>query len=153
MDRSIKNNEDLLMNFFLFERAKTSVFEAVCPYHYILRQGSASYNRPPRQNIIADQIKVRTIILGSCAPALEGDARQALLRNALFLYGWLSMFPQREYDGGRRQVRGLLRENRAHFGILSSRNRLLANMICTAPWAFRGAYWLYVKLLQRQEQH
>lgn len=42
MDKSIKINEDLLMNFYLFRQAKKSIFEDVCPYHYVLRQGSAT---------------------------------------------------------------------------------------------------------------
>ena len=42
MDETIRINEDLLMNYYLFDRAEKSVFEGVCPYHYILRQESAS---------------------------------------------------------------------------------------------------------------
>lgn len=42
MDASIRINEDLLMNFYLFRQAGTAVFEDVCPYHYVLRKGSAA---------------------------------------------------------------------------------------------------------------
>ena len=42
MDKSIKINEDLLMNFYLFRKAEKCVFEDVCPYHYVLRHGSAA---------------------------------------------------------------------------------------------------------------
>lgn len=42
MDSSIRNFEDLLMNFYLFQAAEKSVFEDICPYHYILRPGSAA---------------------------------------------------------------------------------------------------------------
>lgn len=45
MDKRIKINEDLLMNFYLFRQAKKSIFEDVCPYHYVLRQGSAATAR------------------------------------------------------------------------------------------------------------
>ena len=45
MDRSIRINEDLLMNFYLFRKAETAVFEDICPYHYILRKGSAATSR------------------------------------------------------------------------------------------------------------
>lgn len=152
MDRSVKNNEDLLMNFFLFQKAEKAVFQGVCPYHYILREGSASYRRSPVLKILSDQIQVRKMILAACGPELKQDARQALLRNALFLYGWLVMFPQREYDEGRRLVRGLLQENKAYFGILSRRNKILANLICSAPWLFSLAYRAYVRI-RGQEEH
>lgn len=42
MDFSIRINEDLLMNYYLFRQANRSIFENVCPYHYILRKGSAA---------------------------------------------------------------------------------------------------------------
>lgn len=113
---------------------------------------SASYNRPPFLKILSDQIGVRRTILAACGPELKQDARQALLRNALFLYGWLAMFPQREYDQGRALVRGLLKESKGYFGILSKRNQILANMICTAPWAFSLAYRAYVRI-RGQEEH
>lgn len=42
MDRAIRINEDLLMNFLLFSQASHSVFRDVCKYHYTMRKGSAS---------------------------------------------------------------------------------------------------------------
>lgn len=42
MDTSIRIHEDLLMNFYLFRRAKICVFEDVSLYHYVLRKGSAT---------------------------------------------------------------------------------------------------------------
>ena len=42
MDFSIRNNEDMLMNFYLFSGAEKSVYEDVCPYHYLFRENSAA---------------------------------------------------------------------------------------------------------------
>ena len=42
MDLSIKINEDLLMNFYLFGFAKKSVYVDECLYLYVLRKGSAA---------------------------------------------------------------------------------------------------------------
>lgn len=62
MDSSIRINEDQLMNYYLFRQAKRSVFEDVCPYHYILRPGSAAN---ARLNIhqLEDPLKVKKILL------------------------------------------------------------------------------------------
>lgn len=152
MDPSFKNNEDLLMNYYLFEKAEKSVFEDVCPYHYILRHGSASY-RQLHEHSIFDPIRVRQKILDDCTPEMREDARKALLRNLLFAYAQLSLRLEKEYDGFRSRVRWRLMEQKGNFALLSTRNRVLANMICTAPWAFHLAYGLYVKLFQREEQH
>ena len=57
MDSSIRINEDLLMNFYLFRRAKRAVFEDVCPYHYVLRKGSAATSRL-NEHKLRDPLKV-----------------------------------------------------------------------------------------------
>lgn len=62
MDYSIKINEDLLMNYYLFKLAKKSIFEDFCPYHYMLREGSAATSRV-NINKLYDPIKVQKIIL------------------------------------------------------------------------------------------
>lgn len=152
MDLSIKNNEDYLMNYHLFSMAKTSVYEDFCPYHYILRQGSASY-RKMNEHSLFDPVKVRQSILENAPEALKDDARIALMRNLLFAYGQLALDPAPEYDEFRSRARGLIREQKPWFSLLSTRNNILANMICVAPWSFRIAYGLYVKLFQREEQH
>ena len=152
MDPSIKINEDYLMNYYLFSRAKQSVFEDFCPYCYLLRQGSASY-KVLHEHSIFDPIRVRKIILDHCVPEIENDAKTAQLRNLLFAYAQLAVCPDRQYDSFRARVRGLLREEKENFHLLSARNKLLAHMICTAPWMFTIAYNIFVKLFQREEQH
>ncbi len=152
MDPSIKNNEDLLMNYYLFSRCHASVYEDVCPYKYLLREGSASY-RQGNERSFFDPIRVRQHILQHCTPDMENEARNALMRNLLFAYGRLVVEKGQGYGGYRKRVRILLKEQKPYFGLLSKRNYILANMICTAPWSFTLAYNVYVRLFQREEQH
>lgn len=58
---SIRNNEDLLLNFYLFAKAKKSIYEDFCPYHYIQREGSAS-NSKINEHQLYDPLKVISII-------------------------------------------------------------------------------------------
>ncbi len=51
-------NEDLLMNFYLFRAANKTVFEDICPYHYILRTASATGNKQ-RECHFRDPVLVR----------------------------------------------------------------------------------------------
>ncbi|MBR5859458.1 MAG: glycosyltransferase family 2 protein [Clostridia bacterium] len=62
MDRSIKNNEDLLMNFYLFKNSQKSVFEDVCKYKYILNAQSAT-GKSLNVNQLLDPVKVKKILL------------------------------------------------------------------------------------------
>ena len=144
MDPSIKNNEDMLMNFYLFSGAESSVYEDVCPYHYILRESSAS-RRKLNDHRIYDPVRVREIILEQCGGELEGDARQALLRVLLYVYALLTVEPGREYEGHKKQIRGKLRAQKAGFPVLTKRNQILANLICYAPGLFHVVFLAYVK--------
>lgn len=62
MDYSIKNNEDILMNYYLFKVARQSVYYDFCPYHYMLREGSAATSKVNKSKLY-DPIKVQKIIL------------------------------------------------------------------------------------------
>lgn len=61
MDLKIKYNEDLLMNFFLFRECKHAVYEDCCPYHYLVRNNSATSASKNIQKL-TDPIKVLRII-------------------------------------------------------------------------------------------
>lgn len=153
MDSTIRNNEDLLMNYYLFDRAEKGVFEGNCPYHYILRKDSASC-KGITEAVIFDPIRVRRILLERAAPEMKDDVHQALLRNLLFAYAQVDVHPQRDQYGTYRQrVRDMLLKEREHFHLLSLRNKVLANMICYAPWSFHLAYGAFVAVFQREEQH
>ncbi|MBO7253348.1 MAG: glycosyltransferase family 2 protein [Oscillospiraceae bacterium] len=152
IDTSIKNGEDYLMNYYLFSRASGAVYEDFCPYHYILRHGSASF-RQFNEHSLFDPIRARQHILSRCEPEMEPDVRQALMRNMLFAYGQMALNLNKQYDGYRARARALILEQRNYFHLLSTRNKVLANMICIAPWTFHVAYGLYVKLFQKEEQH
>lgn len=153
MDTTIRNNEDLLMNYYLFDRANSGVFEGNCPYHYLLRKDSASC-KGITEAVIFDPIRVRRLLLERCSLDMRDDVQQALLRNLLFAYAQVDVHPQRrQYGAYRQRVRKMLLWERDSFDLLSVRNKVLANMICYAPWSFHLAYGAYVALFQREEQH
>lgn len=62
MDSSIKINEDLLLNYYFFKESKKSVYFDFCPYHYIVRTGSAA-NSEVSRHFLYDPIEVQKTIL------------------------------------------------------------------------------------------
>ena len=60
-DFSVKNYEDLMMNYYLFSYADKVVYEDICPYHYMVRKNSAATG--VSVNKISDPIKVLEIII------------------------------------------------------------------------------------------
>jgi len=146
MDFSVKNNEDMLMNYYLFSEASNSIYEDVCPYHYILRGDSASH-RKLNEHRIYDPIRVREWILEKAEPELREDARQALLRVLLYVYALLTVEKGSEWRPHKANIREKLLQHSNGFSLLTRRNQILAKLICQAPWAFEWAFRAYVQLL------
>ena len=57
LDCTIRINEDLLMNFYLFRRAEVCIYEDICLYHYVPRKGSAATSRL-NEHKLKDPLKV-----------------------------------------------------------------------------------------------
>jgi glycosyltransferase involved in cell wall biosynthesis len=148
MDSKIKNNEDMLMNYFLFTKAKCAVFEDVCPYHYLIHQGSAS-RRKPDQSIIYDPIRVRQLILDLCDPEMKEDARRALVRMSLVSYRIVVMETAAEYAEDRKKIRSIIREQLPYCSILPRRNAVLVKLISKAPWVFGVLYPTFERLFRK----
>lgn len=85
-DTSIRNMEDLLMNYYLFREARQSVFEDVCPYHYIVRSNSAA-NASVNEHQLQDPLKVKKILFQETINDPEHHALVAnqLVRQLVFL--------------------------------------------------------------------
>lgn len=66
MDSSIRNMEDLLMNFYLFRAANSSVYEDFCPYHYMVRKGSAATSKM-NEHKLRDPLRVMKTIKAETA--------------------------------------------------------------------------------------
>lgn len=149
MDIRIRNNEDMLMNYYLFCAAEKSVFEDVCPYHYMLRDGSAS-RRKMNEYTIYDPIRVRETILRECAPEIREDAQRALAETCLFIYAQLTRDMGKEYDPDRKRVREIVRKLRSFLPVLPMRNKLLVYVVGYAPWVFHLVYGVYYHFLKRK---
>lgn len=147
MDFTIVINGDMLMNYYLFSRAQKSVLEDVCPYHYLIRFGSAS-RRKLTSCLIYDPIRVRQIILDRCDAELKEDARRALARMCLVSYRQIVMEDRNEYCSDRKKVRELVAEQLPYTHLLPKRNALLIRLISKASWVFDFLYPPFEKMFR-----
>ena len=86
MDPSIRNFEDLLMNFYLFQEAQKSVFEDVCSYHYMLRPGSAATGKLNEHKLLDPLRVLKKIQQASDADSvLEANTKVRILRQLINL--------------------------------------------------------------------
>ena len=79
MPIDIKINEDLLMNYWLFKAADKSVYEDFCPYHYIIREGSAAKSTI-NKNKLWDPLCVTKIIMADVYAEIKPVVYQKYIR-------------------------------------------------------------------------
>lgn len=65
LDYTIKINEDLLLNYYLFRESECAVYDDQCYYHYMIRANSAATSAV-NENKLSDPLKVLRIILKEC---------------------------------------------------------------------------------------
>lgn len=147
MPEDIKINEDLLMNFYLFSEADTTVFEDVCRYHYLVRGFSASRGKTNVHRIM-DPVRVKEIILDSCPEEIRSDALRAYMRTVIYSYN--GVLWKREFRAQKRSLHITLAQQKRSFALLPPKQRLMAEMIVHAPHIYALVYPVYEKLFQKK---
>ena len=143
IDESIRINEDLLMNYYLFSYAKKSVFYDVCKYHYLIRSHSSS-RAPNTKNKIEDPIKVKEIILKDVPGNLKKVAECALVNTCLNVYNSLIQADD-DYRVHKSIILKKIRNHESSFSLLSNKRRLMAALCSYIPKLYETLYRLYAK--------
>ena len=146
MDKSIRINEDLLMNYYLFSNAESSVFDDWCPYHYIVRSASASRAKL-NEHKIYDPIRVKRIIREASSSDIRKDAQRAYINTCINTYHALLSAGQ-GYRNDLKKVRALLKQEKPGFSTLGAKRALMAQLIIGAPVVYRPVYSFYRRFLQ-----
>lgn len=146
MDKTIRINEDLLMNYYLFSNARSSVFDDWCPYHYIVRSTSASRVRLNDYKIY-DPIRVKDIIRQAAGDELHWDVQCAYLNTCINTYNSL-LCAGDAYVADLRKVRQLLATERTTFLLLGRKRSMMAQLIVGAPLIYKPVYLFYSRFLQ-----
>lgn len=133
MPVEIRINEDLLMNYWLFKEAKSAIYEDFCPYHYVLRKGSAATSSVNKHKLW-NPLRVTEIILEDVMLDVKHIAYQRLIR---VLVSGASMRLKQNPDlikPYRKYTRKLLRKK--VFEVMRSNcgNKLKCMAVLTAIW-------------------
>ena len=149
LDASIRINEDLLMNFYLFRQADMAVFEDFCPYHYILRKGSAAVSKL-NEHKLADPLKVQHIMEAETADEpqwnsiIQGRLAYMLINNATLAYGDQKELIKPYRKAARKELRQRLGSIlKGNFGTCL---KLMALWAAVSPTSYRWVHNLYARM-------
>ena len=148
MDKSIKINEDLLMNYILFSNANMSVFQDICKYHYLVRSTSAS-RVSLNQHKIFNPIRVKQLILDMKINGMTESAERAYIGTCVNVYNSLVVDKSGQFVREQKSVRNLVKEHKAWIPLLRRKQQLLARLILYWPTGYKPMYRFYAKYLRK----
>lgn len=150
MPNNIKINEDLLMNYYLFDKSNKSIYEDKCPYHYIVRISSASRQKI-NINKIFDPIRVKEIILQLADKETENISKKSYMSTCVNVYNSLALEKQNEFKLEKHQVRAKILEHTEWNVLLGKKQRILFFLICYFPFFYPIIYKVYAKLFMKNK--
>lgn len=145
-DKSIVNNEDLLRNSVLFSRAKKSVLEDFCGYHYWRRAESMSNNARAVQNS-SNILRARKLIMEQANTEVWPDAFFCYASALVSSYNSLIGLGSDEAVQLKRHCKSELRKRKMYFLHLSRGIRYRSYGILYFPLLYNSFYLVHVKLL------
>ncbi len=144
LDPSVINNEDMLRNIVLFDRAERSVMEDFCGYLYWRRNDSMSNNRKAAENG-RNILRARELIREYVPQALKEEAQNNCTYGAISVFNSLICNDSAEAINVREQCRRTLREGLKKGKGLPSKTRAKAFAIIYFPVVYKAAERVHIR--------
>ena len=149
VDLKIKINEDLLMNYFLFKESRLSVYEDWCPYHYLVRNNSATSASLSVQKL-TDPIKVLKCLEKETKD--NGELYQIVLQrmaSQLINLSSYDMQHQKELVDVQRKARRMLKDRFCEImrsQVCSMKNKIFVLWVLIWPWSYDLVHKIYARV-------
>ena len=136
LDDSVINNEDMMINVVLFQRANRIVLEDFCGYHYWRHGGSVSFTHQ-NVKVVKSVLLARKRILEFVPPTLKKFALQSYSQGAMRGYNMLLNDRTPEGETLRRECREIMARFGVKEGGLQGKDRMRARAVLLFPHAYR----------------
>lgn len=149
VDLEIKNNEDLLMNYFLFKESRLSVYEDWCPYHYLVRNNSATSASLSVQKL-KDPVKVLKYLEEETKD--NGELYQIVLQRMALQLISLSSFDvqhQKSFMDVRHKARRMLKDRFYKImrsQVCSMKNKIFVLWVLIWPQSYGLVHKIYARV-------
>ena len=144
---SVKHNEDLLLNYSLFKVAEKSVYEDICPYHYISRSKSATRSGFKIEKYL-DPVRVWKWILEDVPEQLKTLAEQRYL--GVCLYGYAELTKHPEYKRMCDKLKRELFDHKDKWHSLRWADRLRLRLLMVSPGLYHFCEKQYRRYFQKK---
>ena len=145
LEERLKINEDLLMNYLLFKKSEKSVYEDFCPYHYMVRNTSATRSRFQVYKAL-DPVKVRKIILDDVVNDLKDIAWRKYL--ICCLNACVALCNQKEHLQVYREIKDSLENNKVKWKLLGKKELLKIRIFLFSSRLYKFIFGIYERYFQ-----
>ena len=149
LDQTVINNEDMLRNIVLFDRAKRSVTEDFCGYLYWRRNDSMSHNQDAVK-IGRNILKARRLILDYVPQEIKNTAESNYITGAINTYNSLIGKSSEEAFQLRKECIEILDKYRKTDIRVNHNTRLKIWMICLAPALYDTARKIHASRMDKK---
>lgn len=143
LDPAVLNNEDLLRNFVLFQRAQKSVYEDFCGYCYFQRNGSMSKDQTKTIQIFRHIEKARKLVCDHCTEEIYPYGMRLWLSTYITFFNLNASNMEPEVQSLCQECRRVLIRERKNLHYLIPRQRLAAGMIILTPRLQQFVFKIY----------
>lgn len=155
LDESIKINEDVLFNYYLFKEAKKSVFEDVPKYHYMVRRNSASTSK-----VNMNKVKDPLTVVQEMMNQEVGEVYSLLEKRYLYLLEKVSTMNNvqhskelQEYQELKRsELKELLQGNDLKASY-SKKERFQLKLAIVSPILYRAVHEVYARITGSKDRY
>ena len=148
LNKSIKINEDMLFNYYLFKDANKSIFEDVPKYHYMVRKNSTSTS-----NVNINKLQDPLAVVREMMSQETGEVYSLLEKRYLYLLEKLctrndlrGCTELKNYQNEKRiELKNLLQENRLTASY-SKKEKFQLKLAVTSPMLYRILNDVYARI-------
>ena len=143
----IRINEDVLMNYLLFKQAQKSIYEDICPYHYMARNTSVTRSEF-REYKVLDPLRVAKFILYDAEATNKDIACKRYIVCCMNAY--LELYGNVKYKEKCLDLKKELLGYRDRWNLFGKTERIKLKLMLLLPMAYKIIYYLYKKYFQKK---
>ena len=146
---TIRYNEDVLMNYYLFKAATSSVFEDFFGYHYLARPDSATRKKFNEKKVL-DPVQVYRQILEDASGEEYKDIVEKNYLTAC-MHAYSALYKQNGCIEKCKTLKQILKANRDKWHLMRRNDRIKLRLMMASPGLYKTMYRWYANHLQKKQ--
>lgn len=143
LDQSIKINEDILLNYYLFKKVKNIVYSDMALYNYYNYSNSSTSTTKQLIKVQQSSYVAELMYNDSRGTVFEKTALSKYTNSLISLYRVLLSQKNEGTEISKKQLIKKIKKYKKLGGCTDNRSKLCANLVLYLPWSYTIIYGVY----------